>query len=189
MQPVGLVELGVGRHAGQEKGIKDDRVTRRKRGVDGVEFARVVGTQVAHGLHPGQENGNVARGEPVEDLIERGLGDLGIDAAQHVVGAQLDDHCVGARGHGPVEPRETAACGVARYPGIRDVDSDALCRKCTRELGGEGLIRRQAETGGERIAQGDDLHRPLGGLRGTSEANQRQHQRRQALYRTVPVPI
>ncbi len=63
--------------------------------------------------------------EALEHRLERAAGQLGIDAAQGVVRAELEDHRLGSVGDGPVEPREPAGGGVAGYPGIGD-----LCRRC-----------------------------------------------------------
>ena len=49
-------------------------------------------------------------------------GDGGVDAAQRVVGAELDDDDVGLGGNGPFEPRQPVGGGVARHAGIDDGD-------------------------------------------------------------------
>ena len=83
-----------------------------------------------------------------------------IDAAQRVVGAEFDDHGVGPVRNRPVQPGEPAGGGVARHAGIGDVDGEALGFERLRQLGRKGILRRQAITGGERIAEHHDLHRP-----------------------------
>ena len=83
--------------------------------------------------------------------------------AQHVVGAKLDDHGVGAVGHRPVEAGEPASGGVAGHAGIDDLDRVTLCPQRLFELDRKGRAGRQVVAGGERIAQRHDLasaHRP-----------------------------
>ncbi len=87
---------------------------------------------------------------------------LRIDAAQHVVGAELDDHRIGAVRHRPVEPRQPARGGVAGDARIGDLDREALGRERLLELGREGVVGRKPVAGGERIAERHDPDRPLG---------------------------
>ena len=89
-------------------------------------------------------------------------GQLRIDPAQGVVGAELEDHGLGAVGHRPVEPRKPAGGGVAGHPGIGDLGGDALRGEGLLELRRKRRIGRQAIAGGERIAESDDLQRPVG---------------------------
>ena len=65
--------------------------------------------------------------------------------AQHVVGAELEDHGVGALRHRPVEPGEPAERGVAGDAGIDDLDREALGLERLLELGREGRAGGQAE--------------------------------------------
>ena len=88
--------------------------------------------------------------------------DLGIDAAQHVVGAEFDDDRVGAVGDRPVEPRQSARGGVARDAGILDLDIVTPGLQRAFELRRKGVLRRQAVAGGERIAERHNLQRRIG---------------------------
>ena len=81
--------------------------------------------------------------------------------AQHVVGAERDDHAVGLVRHRPVEPGEPVGGGVAGHPGIGDLGRNALGLERRLQAGPETPVRRQPEPGGERIAQRHDPHRPL----------------------------
>jgi hypothetical protein len=57
-------------------------------------------------------------------IFERPAGDRGIDSAQHVVGAELDDHGVRSFRHRPVQAREAARGGVAGDARIADLGGD-----------------------------------------------------------------
>src|SRR5215831_2320678 len=67
-----------------------------------------------------------AGGEAAHDLGECLARDLRIDAAQHVVGAELDDDRIGPLRHRPVEAGEATGSGIAGDPRIGDLDREAL---------------------------------------------------------------
>ena len=83
----------------------------------------------------------------------------GRHAAQHVVGAQLQDHRIGMIGQRPVQPRQPAGRGVAGDAGIDDhrVDPRRLQRRL--QLDGEFGARRQAIALGQAGAQRQNFHR------------------------------
>ena len=74
--------------------------------------------------------------QPAQDGVERRRGHRRIDAAQHVVGAEFEDHRLGAVRHRPVEPGEPAGGGVAGHAGIGDLDGNALGLERAASLAG-----------------------------------------------------
>ena len=165
MQSIALVELGIGGDALQEKRIKDDAMSRGKRRINGVERAHIVGAHVARRGHAGEQDRNMPGIELAEDGVQRRLGGFRVDAAQSVIGAQLENNGIGVVRHRPVESTEPARGGVARYAGIDDRDRMALGLERGLEPGGEGGAGGQAETGGERIPEGHDFEHTVGGVR------------------------
>ena len=135
----------------------------------------VVRAHVARRQHAGDEHRDMARLEPLEHRLERAAGQLGIDPSQGVVGAELEDHGLGAVGDRPVEPREAAGGGVARHSGIGDLRRDALGGERPLELCRKRRIDGKAVAGGERVAEGDDPQRPIGCERGRAHRRARQH--------------
>ena len=103
---------------------------------------------------------------------ERPLGHRRVGAAQHVVGAEFEDHPVGPVRHRPVEPVEAAGGGVAGDAGIGDRHVVALGLEQPLQHGREGGVGGQPVAGGQAVAEGDELDRAArGGLR-------RRHERR-----------
>ena len=86
-------------------------------------------------------------------------GDRRVEAAQHVVGAELHDHPVGAVGHGPVEPVEPAGGGVAGDARIGDLHLVALGLQGPLQHGREGGLLRQAVAGAQAVAEGHEADR------------------------------
>ena len=81
----------------------------------------------------------------------------GIDAAQHVVGAEFEDDAVGAVGDRPVEPFEPARCGVAGDARIDDLDLVTFAYKRPLQGGRKGGALGQAVAGSEAIAEDDEV--------------------------------
>ncbi len=115
-----------------------------------------------------------------------------VDAAQGVIGAKLQNNGIGVVRHRPVESTEPARGGVARYAGIDDRDRMALGLERGLEPGREGGAGGQAETGGERIPEGHDFERTVGGLRAERRQAPRTYRdkhKRKALDQDGRVPI
>src|SRR5215203_6530812 len=110
VQPVRQVEDAVAGDAVEEERVEHEAVLLGEVRVDRVEAVAVGAAEVALGIHAGEHDRDAAGLEPRHDGLERLARDLRIDAAQHVVRAELDDHAVGAVGDRPVEPFETP-CG------------------------------------------------------------------------------
>ena len=68
----------------------------------------------------------MARLEALQDVLQCGARHFGINAAQGIVCAEFKDHALRAGRHRPVEPVETAGCGIAGDAGIADRDVQAL---------------------------------------------------------------
>ena len=95
----------------------------------------------------------------LDDRREVLLGDGGIEAAQRVVGAELDQHDVGLVGQHPVEPVEPARRGVAGHALIQDRDVAALRLQRRLEPRREGLLGLDAVARREAVAEHGDLDR------------------------------
>ena len=126
MQSIALIELGLGGDAVEEERIEQQVVLGGEVGIDRLELAPIIGAEIGRRPHAGKQHGDAPLGQAAHDLLERRARDLGIDPAQHVVGAELDDDGIGALRHRPVEPRKPAGGGVAGDPGIGDLDREAL---------------------------------------------------------------
>ena len=72
-----------------------------------------VGKGVTIGAHAGKQNRELPLPQAGEELVERGAGELGVDAAEGVVGAEFDDHRPRLGRHRPVDPGEAVAGSVA----------------------------------------------------------------------------
>ena len=118
---------------------------------------------------------------------------LGIDAAQHVVGAKFQDHRIGARRHRPVEPRKPAGRGVAGHAGIGDVDGKAFGLERLFQPRRKGGRSGQPEACAQRIAECHDLDRAIGGQsragRGHKQDPCDRDNAYEALDQAVAVPI
>jgi len=70
---------------------------------------------------------------------------------------------------------EAAGGGVAGDARIGDVDADPFRGKRLGEFHRKHRVRRQAEARDERIAERDDLHRPVGGGGGRGKQRRENH--------------
>ena len=94
-----------------------------------------------------------------EDFGERGLGAFGRQAAQHVVGAELDDQRVRPRRHAPVVAREPVVGGFSGNAGVGDLDVVALGAQGAFAELRETPARRQAVTRRQAVAERDEMQR------------------------------
>ena len=86
-----------------------------------------------------------------QDRVEIGRGQRRVERAQHVVGAQFDDHEVGLARQPverPAEPRAPGLAGIARHAAVDHGRGDAVAAQARLQL------RREAEPAVERIAGG-----------------------------------
>ena len=165
---IALVQLGIGGHPVKEEWIKDDRMSRGKRRINGVEGAHKIRPHVGGCPHAREQDGDAAAIEFGEDAVERGLGQLRVEPTQSVVGAELDDHRLGSFRNRPVQTAEPTGRGIARHPGIGDADGDAFGLQRPRQLGGKSGIRQQTPTGAQRVAEDNDLNGPIIGRLGAT---------------------
>ena len=63
------------------------------------------------------------------------------------------DHQVGCIGQHPVEPRSPSGRGIAGDAGVDGTHVQSIAPQPRLELGREGIFRRQAEAGGQAVAQ------------------------------------
>ncbi len=142
MEAVRLVELGVAGDAVEEERVEDRSVALGKRGINRVERLVVVGAEIRRGAHAGQQRRQMRRPRPLENVRERPLGRLGIEAAQHVVRAELDDQRIGVGRHRPVVAGEAVRRRIARDAGVNDHHVPALGLERRFELVGKRLAGR-----------------------------------------------
>src|SRR6185437_9987003 len=89
------------------------------------------------------------------------------------VGAERKDDEVWLAAERPVEQRRAGRRGVARYARIGDMNVEPLRLEPRFEPRRERLFRRQAEPGGQAVADIDNLQRPRAG-RAASQQQQRE---------------
>ena len=111
-----------------------------------------------------------------EDRIERLARAGGIEAAQHIVGAEFEDDAIGAVGKRPIESRKAVFRRIAGDAGIDDADIIARLAQRLFQYGGEGGVGGQEVARRQAVAEGDDLERlmkRLGGGHGAKPENRR----------------
>ena len=167
MEPVALVELGVAGDAVEEERIEQRVVLGGEIGIDRLEAA--ARNRRRDWAPPACRPAAPAMWRSVSRrtiCVERAARDRGIDPAQHVVGAELEDDGVGPVRHRPVEPARARRWRCRRKRRHwRPRPRCPLALQRLLELGRKGGVGRQAVAGGERIAERHDLHRPVGGAR------------------------
>ena len=126
----------------------------------------VFGPKVGSGPHAGEKRRQMGGSGLVQNRRQRRLRRRGRLAAQHVVGAKLDDQRVGVLRHRPVVAREAVRGRIAGDAGVDDLDVPALGAKRRFEAIGKSLARRQTVSGGQAVAQGHEAKRARrGGVR------------------------
>lgn len=168
------VEIGLCRDAFKEEGIEEDVVLCRELGKDRVEGGGIVIAEIRGRAHSGEEDRQPAGRQSGEDRIERLARDRRIGAPESVVGAELDDDCVGLGPDRPVEAGEAVARGISRNAGIDDGHIVAARPEGALELDGEGLVSGEAEARSQAVAEGDDRQRGRRGRRAQKRGKQGQ---------------
>jgi hypothetical protein len=171
VHPVRLIEARIGGDAVEEKRHERHGIFFSEIGIDRIEFLGVFVAEISSRHHSGDEHRLAARLQLLDDLRQSVAGDGGVDAAQHVVGAELDDDDVGLRGNGPFEPRQPVGGGVARHAGIDDGDVVAARLERHLKLLGEGFAWADAEPRRQAVAKRDD---PYGVRRSRGKPGERQ---------------
>ena len=126
------------------------------------------------------------------DLLERLARDLGVDPAQGVIGAELDDDGLGSLRHRPVQPRQPAGRRVAGDARIADLDRHAFGPERLFEPGREGRVGGQPEPRGQGVPERHDPHRTIrrAGTAGERDGErQRRHNQGECLDQGRPTPI
>ena len=110
---------------------------------------------------------------PHQDLRQRRLGGADVHAAQHVVGAELDDQRVRPFRNAPVESRQPILRRLAGDPGVGDFDIIAFCAQNLLQNLGKRLSRRRPIARGETVAERNDMQGPRLSRDGDERGQQR----------------
>lgn len=140
---VGEIEFRVTGDAIEKERIERHAMFLCEARIDRVKRLGIGFAIVARRQHAREQDRNVARLQPRDDLIERILGDLGIKPAQGVIRAKLDNHAIRAIGDGPIEALEASGGGIPRDTGILDRDIETLRAQRLFENTRESIRPRQ----------------------------------------------
>ena len=140
--------------------------------VDRAECSRIVGAEIGRRAHAGEQRPRARFADSRQDRVEIGLHPVRGQAAQAVVGAELDDHDLRRIGERPVEPRQPAGAGVARDPGIDHPPPVTRRPERAFEPRREGVFARKSIARRQAVAENDDLGLP-GGNRGAEKQEPR----------------
>ena len=172
MNAVRLVEFGRQGDPFQEERVERHIMPGREPHIDRTERGLVVGAEIAGRAHAGEQHRRAGLADAHQDRVEIGLQPVGRQAAQAVIGAELDDRGRRRLCEHPVEPRQPAGAGIARDPGVDHPPVVAPRPQRGFEPGREGVLAGQAEAGGQAVAEDDDAGL-LGGRRGRERQEQR----------------
>ncbi|MGY4381355.1 hypothetical protein ACVWZ3_008994 [Bradyrhizobium sp. i1.3.6] len=109
--------------------------------------------------HAAQHHRDLACLQSLDDVGQRSTRQIGVDAAQRVVGAELDDHAVGSVRDRPVEPVTAAGRGISGHARIGHLDRYAFGLQGFLKFCGECVLGREAEASAQGIAENDQLDR------------------------------
>ncbi len=160
VHPVGQVEGFFTDDSVQEEGIEHKVVLLRNVRIDAVEFLHVIRPEIARGIHAREHDRDIAAFEALDDGLQVLAGPGRVEPAQHVVGAEFQDHPVGAVRHGPVEPVEAARGRVARHPRIGHLHLVAFGLERPLQGHREGRLLRQVVAGAQAVAEGHEADGP-----------------------------
>ncbi|EEF26682.1 conserved hypothetical protein, partial [Ricinus communis] len=154
MQPVGLEQLRLVGHA-----VEHERHQRRldvlaQRAVHGEKLVGIVAAIVGRHAHADQHHLGVGLGGGLAHGAQVGLGGRHRQAAQAVVGAQLDDHDVGlVLGQQRRQARAAAAGGLAADAGIDHDGVDVVLLQFLLGQRDPARAARQAIFGRQTISE------------------------------------
>ncbi len=151
-----------------------------ERRVHCVELRPVGLAEIGRRKHSGDEHGNASPVEFGQHGIEIGLRLGGIEAPQHVVGAEPQDHEVRLLLETAEHPGEPCASGGRRVcadPGVLHGRGDALRPQRPLELRREAVAGLQPVARHQGIAIGHDEAGGRGGRRRGEKQPQREHRR------------
>src|SRR5260370_39875345 len=123
MKSIALIERALAGNAVEEKRIEQEVVAHGQLGIDGIEVAPILSVEIGRRSHAGEQHGHVALGEASHDLFEGVARGLGIDAAQHVIGAEFE--YVSVR---PLRHRSVERCPAPLYS--RTDHTYSSCTRC-----------------------------------------------------------
>ena len=91
--------------------------------------------------------------KPPDDGVKIGAHGSGIQAAQPVIGAELNDRVRRPIAKRPVEPRKPTGAGIARNTTIENARRETLRDEFALQLVGKSVVGSQPVTGRQTIAQ------------------------------------
>jgi len=180
VQSVMLQKPQIAGNAVEEERIEQHVILRSKLGVDALERLPVLGAEIRRRPHAAQQHRDMALGKPTQNGIEGALRDRGLDRAQHVVGAKFEHHRIGALRHRPVEPGKSVRSRITGDAGVLHLGVYPARGQRRLQAWRESVLLRQAQTGGQGVAERDDLDRGFGAgrPRGCRNGKQRATKRR-----------
>ena len=131
MDAVAQIEARVSGYTIQEKRIKYQPILFGKARIKTVKGFAIARPQIGCGQHAGQHHLKPARLQFFDDLAKVFFRHFGRQAAQHIIGAQLDNYRLRFASDGPVEPRQAAGAGIARHAAIMHAHAMAFGRQCS----------------------------------------------------------
>ena len=145
--------------------------------ISGIERLGIALPHIWWRHHAEQHHGNTALLEPCDHRVEVPGGGRGIEPAQGIICAELQQHAIGAVGNGPVQSRQPVRGRVAGDGTIGDRHIDTGLFQCGFELGRIGIARGQFIARHQAVAESHDLQRSgQGGTRPLKKT--RQHKRK-----------
>src|SRR5438105_9384283 len=108
MNAVALVQSRLSGDAFQEEWIEHDRIFRGDFSIDALETPHIFDAEIWNSPHAGEQNCQAPLAQSAYDRVKRGPGNPRIEAAQHVIGSELDDYPVTSFRHRPIEAGKPA---------------------------------------------------------------------------------
>jgi hypothetical protein len=163
MKAVRLIEPWIPRHALEKKRVERHATGTGEIRENPIKRDAVFFAPIQRRSHPGQQQPRSTRLYFSDYLIQMGVDFKRLDSAQGIVRTQFEyDERRFIVGEGPVHTREGAGGGIARYSLIDDTNGLPLCPQPRFELGREGRVPRDPESGSETVAQDEDHYNVRG---------------------------
>ena len=109
------IELGIQRHAFEEKGHEGYLITSGQPWEQSVVLERIAPAIPRWRFHPAEQDGDPSRTDPLDDGGQVRFNGVERRATQPVVRTQLEDQDCGALGQRSVEALEPIRCGIAAH--------------------------------------------------------------------------
>ena len=144
--------------------VKEERIQRKAEfggsiRINALERRRIIGSQIRRRAHAAQEHGDMPLLQSLQNCVNGRARHRGLYSAQHIVGADFQDHRIGVVRHRPIEPRQGIRGGVAGDAGIDHGRGEPLCGQRRLQPRHKAFALRQAEAGRQRVAERHDLDR------------------------------